>query len=301
MIASTRTTSSILIVCSLLILYVGCLSAVEDFRITHDRAKNNIGIWSLPPSLLAAITSEFKGITATYLTMEAGARLGTKIERKSDGGFIRAESDYNCQTINEIFKASLYLDPSFQQTYILAQGWLPWDCGLVQETMEILKTAKKHRPWDWQPSQFMSFNSYYFLNNNSQAGHILLDAVKNINNTPAYFTPLGTRLIQKGGETATAISLLNAILEDKNPADPEYVEINQRLEALKGVLLLEQAVHQYSKRYGGFPDNIENMLSAEILEELPNNPYNLPYCVNQNGIIFFDRPNCRDQKEPPTR
>jgi hypothetical protein len=195
--------------------------------------------------------------------------------------------------LNRIFIASQTLDPSFAQTFIVAQGWLPWEpANMVAETQEILKVADLNRPWDWQPLHDMGFNSYYFLKQHGEAGKIFLEAAKKTN-APTFLSILGARLAQKGGETETAIAIMKSMLVDKNPEEPGYADIVDRLKALEGVLAIEQAVRRYEKSLGRKPSSLEELMTSGILAALPANPYNIDYCMDTAGLIYFDNPDCR--------
>lgn len=228
-----------------------------------------------------------------YLTLEAGAQLGTELVRKPEGGFLVVKKKYDWPGIHHLFVASQTLDPSFAQTFIVAQGWLPWEpANMVAETQEILKTAAKNRPWDWQPLHTMGFNAYYFLDQPGEAGKIFFEAAK-APNAPPFLSILGARLAQKGGETAAAIALMKSMLVDKPESEPGYADIVDRLHALEGVHVIEQATQKYENKYGRKPLSIEELTSSGVLPSRPANPYNVSYCMDSEGIVYFDNPDCR--------
>jgi hypothetical protein len=241
---------------------------------------------------LLAVAGEFKGLVADYLTMEAGAQLGTHLIRKPGGGFQVVKKQYDWPSIHRLFLASQTLDPSFAQTYIVMQGTLPWEpANMVAETQDFLKTTVQNRPWDWQPLRTMGFNAYYFLNQPGEAGKIFLEAAKTPN-APSFLSILGARLAQKGGETETAIVIMKSMLVDKDSEDPGYSDMADRLHALEGVLVIEQAVKKYEMSHGRKPMSLQELTDSKILQNLPPNPYNLDYCMDSAGIIYFDKPDC---------
>ena len=286
----------LLIIAPLLFIYTASLFFIESEYNNSNYKQKNIGLWSLPPAILSSLAGEYKGITADLLTLEAGARLGTRVERNEYGEFITVPADFNCKTIYKILSASQVLDPSFEQTFIIANGWLPWDCNMVEKTINILEISAKNRPWDYLPYQLLAFNTYFFLHDYAKAGKILLNASKKLSNPPKYFAILGARLIKKGGETKTGILLLKDILRNKKKDDPDYNNIIKRLRALEGTLIIEQAIKRYHKKFNRFPDTTKELLETATLQSLPYNPYNLSYCINRKGDVFFDRPDCRKNK-----
>lgn len=278
----------------LLCCYAASYNALLQQRSqTSQTAHSRSGIWNLPPAALLALAGEFKGLMADYLTLEVGAQMGTQLARKPDGSFQVVKKEYDWPSIHRIFVASQTLDPSFAQTFIVAQGWLPWEpANMVAETQEILKTAARHRPWDWQPTHFMGFNTYYFLQQQGEAGKLFLEAAQRPN-APDFLPILGARLAQKGGETATAIVIMKSMLADKDSEEPGYADMLDRLHALEGVLVIEEAIKQYEQVVGNKPATLAELIRPDILPALPPNPYNLDYCMDAEGVIYFDKPDCR--------
>lgn len=284
-------------------VFLLCLYAASYGALLHQRSENRAarmeqsiaGVWNLPPVALGAIAGEFKGLVADYLTLEVGAQLGTQLVRVPTGGFRVVKKEYDWPSIHRIFVASQSLDPSFAQTFLLAQGWLPWDADMIPETQKILETAANNRPWDWQPLHTMGFNAYYFLEQPGKAGGFFLKAAKTPA-APTYLAILGARLAQKGGETESAIVLMKSMLVDKNETDQGYQDMLDRLHALEGSMILEEGIKLYEKRFASLPQRPEDLISSRILNELPSNPYNVRYCIDKQGVVYFDSPQCRDEK-----
>ena len=278
----------------LLGFYAAAYNALLDFRVEHATASQpSVGWGALPPNVLKMLAGEFKGLAADFMVLDIGAQLGTELVRDSRGGYRIVKKQYDWANISRLFVSSQALDPSFQQTFILAEGWLPWEPpGMLTETQEILKTAAEHRPWDWQPNHIMGFNMYYFQNRPGEAGQLFLEAAKTPY-APPFLAILGARLAQKGGQTETAIAVMKSMLAEKDTEEPGYADMQDRLHALEGVLVLERAVQQYEKAFGQKPNGLDDLTSRGILADLPVNPYNLPYCLDENGVFYFDKPQCR--------
>lgn len=283
----------------LLCLVLGCCYIASYHTLLGCRAANHAlheqtpSGWDLPPLVLQILAGEFKGLVADLILLETGARLGTELMRTPQGGYRIVKKQYDWPAIHRLFVSSQSLDPAFAQTYILAQGWLPWEpANMVQETQEILQRAALNRPWDWRPIHDMGFNEYYFRNNQGKAGALFLDAAK-IVNAPPFLAMLGARLAQRGGETLSAITILKSMIGSKNVDEPGYVDLQERLQALEGVLALERAVHSFEKVKGRRPDSLGELLDSGIIATLPQNPYKQEYCIDVEGKIYFDQPDCR--------
>ncbi len=273
-------------------LYIYSYSSILKISSESGLGENPTWITRLSPDLLSFIAGEFKGMAASYLTLDAGARIGTKVIRKNDGGYRAVKENINWNTIHKLLTLSQHLDPRFQQTFIIAQGNLPWDANMTMETNQILQTASDSRQWDWQPLHFIAFNTYYFFNNPGKAGKIMLQAGKR-QNAPSFLAILGSRLAQKGNETRSAIMLLQSIIGNKSEDDQEYINLRKRLQALEGSLVIEKGVATYHFQHNKFPENVTELVENGILPKLPPNSYNVAYCIDKDGKIYFDNPYCR--------
>jgi len=275
-----------------LLIYGVCLYQLEIDRKEVKLEEKESGIWNLPPLLLMTAAGEFKGIMASMITLEAGARTGTRVERSGDG-FESKEPEINCQSVYKMLAASQTLDPSFQQTFIIANSFLPWDCQMVNENIKFLETAKKARPNDWMPISLLAFNHYYFLDDYATAGAIYLQAAQDMENPLPYFSILGARLIKKGGQSENGAMMLKSVLAGMQPDEPGFGDIQKRLQALQATLVLEKAVFRYREKIGFWPEKPEQLLTSGILKKLPENSYDFSFCINSEGAVFFDRPDCR--------
>lgn len=284
----------------LLSFYAASYHALLNHRADQTNISQHSAGWGgLPPLVLKVLAGEFKGLVADLMVLDIGAQLGTELVRDPQGGFRTVTKEFDWDGIVRLFTNSQALDPAFQQTFVLAQGWLPWEPpGLVAATQEILQTAAKNRPWDWQPLHTIGFNTYYFLNKPGEAGKFFLEAAKTPK-APPFLAILGARLAQKGGETEAAIAVMKSMLADKKDDEPGYADMIDRLQALEGVLVLERAAAHYQQSFGHKPDSLADLVTTGILVDLPKNPYKLSYCMDSKGVIYFDNPQCRSLPAAP--
>ncbi len=273
-------------------IYYWSYSGIQAYRpVFSDEMPPVSSIQTLSPVVLKIFAGEFRGIAADFILFDLGARLGADIRRVNGGGFREVKKVHDWQVIHKLFVNCMALDPYFQQTYILAQGILPW-VGLVKETEKILQTAADHRTWDWEALRFIGFNTYYFNDDIGKAGILYLKAAQTPN-SPPFLSILGARLANKGRKTEGAIELLHEVLENKKQDDPDYGDILTRLHALEGSLVIEKAIGIYNKQLFKMPESIDELLLSGVLAGQPVNPYKMEYCIDQSGIVYFDRPDCR--------
>lgn len=226
------------------------------------------------PALLEIGAGEFKGLLADYLLLKASIFLGGRYET----------TDSDREAVYTLFRQSLALDPYFFQTCYYIQGYLPWEGKMPQKAIELLEICKQHRYWDWTPCFFIGFDYLYFLNDNLAASGYLMEASK-LPDAPLLLGMLGARLAQKGGQTETAIVFLKTMYETADNEDTKK-QIGSRIEALTGVLVLEKGIEHFKEKFGRSPNRLEELVTAGILKELPQNPYKKPYSYEDGQIGF---------------
>jgi len=268
----------ILPLCFLAFFYAVSSLAVKESR-KELGVNYSLSISPLPAELVKIFAGEFKGLAADYLLLEIGSFIGSN----------QKISSKDWRKIALAFEQALQLDPYFMQTYIYVQGNLPWGANMPKEAIKLLDISGKHRTWDWRPGHYMGFDYYYFLNDYSMASERLLEAAR-IEGAPVLLALLGGRFALKSKRTEAAIVLLQSMLEDPELDEETEREIMQRLAALRGVLLLQDAIKNYKSAYNAYPPSLEALIEQGIIFKLPQNPYADTYLYNpDDGQVFFDK------------
>ncbi len=230
----------------------------------------------MPIGMIKVLAGEFRGMVANYFVLEAASFNGSEQAANA------STEDWNA--IANLLEKSSDLDPYFKSTYRLAQSTLPWQVQKYEETFSILERSKRHRDWDWEPGFFKGFNYHFFLRDDLSASREMLEASK-VEGAPVMLATLGSRLASKAGQTRAAIEFLSALYEE---AQDEQIKatLQERIEALKGVEILQAAVDRFQKRYDRWPDTLDELVEKTILMALPNNPYQRPYSLKEGTVDF---------------
>ncbi|RLC20928.1 MAG: hypothetical protein DRH93_12735, partial [Deltaproteobacteria bacterium] len=242
-----------------------------------DVAEIHASASQLSPEVIRSLAGEFKGIMADYLLLEAATVIGAQNKLNVE--------DWNA--ISRLFKQSMALDPYFKQTYSLVQSTLPWEAKMPEKAIELLKISSLHRSWDWQPDFYIGFDYYYHFNDNLNGSKYLMEASKNPGASPLLGL-LGAHLSQKGGQTKAGIAFLRTMYENEENEDTKK-QIKQRMDALEGVLILEEAIEKFTVKFDRSPKNLDELITAEILSAIPKNPYyDAYYYDHKTGIISYN-------------
>ena len=210
--------------------------------------------------------------------------------RADDGKVDLANAAYNEETkkwewrwIHDTLNASTDLDPYFYDPYYFGEAQLTWGANMIKEANTLLDKGSKYRDWDWMLPFFIGFNHFYFLQENDKASEYLMTASKRPGGS-SMFASLATRLAYKGQRTENAILFIEQMLkEEKNESVRE--EFETRLEALKGILLLERSVIVYKDRFGIAPFSLNDLITAGIFAKLPEDPYGGEFYIALESLL----------------
>lgn len=264
----------ILIAC-MLIGYGFSHVRVDDYRadITY---KLHAAAVPIPTELIVALAGEFKGLVADYLLLEAASFNGSR------QSFQANPEDWD--SVARLLQQSNALDPYFRSTYFLAHSTLPWRAHKYDENVAILENSKKHLTWDWYPGFFLGFTYFYFLKDKLTASKELMEASK-IPGAPFSLATMASRLAAEAGQIAAAIDFLTVMYENSED-DNARNQLRDRILALHGIQIIQDAVRRFQSRYGRIPDNLDELVSSSILPALPVNPYHRPYRL-KDGRIYY--------------
>lgn len=232
------------------------------------------------PSPILKITSlEFDGLVSDFMFLQSIVFFGSILER----GKINETKEWEWRWIHDTLNASTDLDPYFYDPYYFGEAQLTWGANMIKEANTLLDKGSKYRDWDWMLPFFIGFNHFYFLQENDKASEYLMTASKRPGGS-SMFANLAIRLAYKGRRTENAIVFIEQMLkEEKNESVRKDFET--RLEALKGILLLERAVSLYKDRFGIAPFSLNDLITAGIIAQLPEDPYGGDFYIDTEGSI----------------
>ncbi len=249
---------------------------VTDYRSSMG-SSDRASAFMVSPELLEIAAGEFKGLMADYLLLKASVFLG--------GRYSTTKEDW--KAVSTLFSQSLALDPYFFQTCFYIQASLAWEAKMPEKAIELLKISSLHRSWDWQPDFYIGFDYYYHLKDNLNGSKYLMEASKKPGVYPLLGL-LGARLSQKSGQTKAGIVFLKTMYKNEENEDTKK-QIKQRMDALKGVLILEKAIENFTLAFDRSPKKLDELITAGILTAMPENPYDDTYFYDhKTGIIAYD-------------
>jgi hypothetical protein len=248
---------------------------LERSRIAKPMLKEEKIFLSEP--FLKIFSGEFKGLVADFLVINLSSYYGGIIIEKNEA--VQKEFDY----MYKVLKAASNLDPYYYDIYYFAQTIIAWDAKMPEKAIELLKVGMEKRKNDWIIPYWIGFDYYYFLNNRKMAAYYFKEAAKRpgASDLIASMTAIAA---YEGGETEMAIFFLEDIIKR---TDDEYKKAKflVRLDALKKILYLENAVKNYEKRFYKKPEHLSELVQEGIIKKIPKDPYGGEFYISEEGKI----------------
>jgi len=267
---------ALVIACSLFVAHLWLYPQVYTAKSLLDQQARVRYV--LPASFTNIASLDFKGLAADFQFLQANFFIGEKIER----GETITLKDW--AYFKRIILAVTDLDPYFFDPYYLAGGMLAWGPHLYEDAIDILKKGMKYRPNERRLPLTIGFYYFYFLNDSQKGAEYIAKAAQ-MPGAPSYYATLAARLSYYAGEHEASVILLKEMLANTRDERIRH-KYTKRLKAIEGAIFLERAVSRYQKVHEENPTKLKELVSAGIVDELPEEPYGGEWFIMEGNRIF---------------
>ena len=246
------------------------LTRVRDARPPQAR----LGFYP-PAPVIKALTADHYQFMSQIISLQCLFYFGTLVELRSQAP--------DWWRIYRAVYTSTRLDPYNMDAYYFAQAVLTWETGMTQQALELLEYGFAHRTWDWYLPFYISFDYAFFLKDYEKAGFYLAKAAE-LKPEVEWYATLAARYFYEGGSTALAL----AYLQEMIPAARNEVikkRLVTRAKAFEAVLQIEQAIAAYKQRFQTDPEDLRRLVSAGLLERIPDDPYGGKFYLDEQGRV----------------
>lgn len=183
-----------------------------------------------------------------------------------------------------------WLNPRHEDNYYLAAAHLPWN-GQLDTAQRILAAASETRPYDMLPAFFYAFNEYHFHQDALAGSHWLKVAANHSQDEKERIglEKLAARWMERGPDRHSVVKLLEATAEKSRYKALRRV-IQMRAERVRHLILLDEAVAAYKRKYGRPPDSLDVLVQSGTMEALPQDPFGQGYTIDAQGKAQFKQP-----------
>ncbi len=170
------------------------------------------------------------------------------------------------------------LDPKFAFAYQVAGVVLGVWADLPHKSVAILAKGMRHNPEVWQLPFYLGYDYYFELRDIAQAAKYFRIASE-LPGAPAYLPKLAARMTVEAGDPEAALEFLERMyqqIEDERLREGLVTRMKEVV-AERDIRFLEERVRRYKARYGKPPAKLEDLVSGEIILEIPPEPFGGSY------------------------
>lgn len=250
--------------------------ATNEFKLLP---KDGDSSFMMPAPILKIAALDFHGIVSDVLFLNSLVFVGSTQERKERPRIKPWEWKWLYYTLD----ASTALDPYFLDPYYLANAQFTWDALMIDEDNLLLEKGSKYRQWDSLLPFFIGFNYFYFLQDNLNAREWLLEASRRPD-APSLYASLAARLSYEKKRTENSIIFLEE-MSSRTEDETLKKKYEKRLNFLRQVLKVENAVETYKRKHGRKPADLHVLVQSGMLQEIPSDPYGGQLYLDFDGKV----------------
>ncbi len=241
------------------------------------------------PQLLRFSSADHKQAAGALLSVKALMYFGTLVEEANTGILIPVDYD----GLYRLLSTASALDPYNMDTYYFSQAILAWQPEYLPRVVELLKRGMEYRDWDWMLPFWAGFDSANFLKDYDAAATYYSKAAQL--SGAELFARLTSRYLYESNQTDLAISYLEAMLKGSMKSAIRQT-FERRLDSLKKMKLIEDAIAAFSLREGRGPKTLQELINRGDLSSVPEDPYGGAFYLDDLG-----KPRSSEIFNPPER
>jgi tetratricopeptide (TPR) repeat protein len=161
--------------------------------------------------------------------------------------------------------------------------------GRTDRAIELVKRGIAANPDEWRLDSDLGFLYYWRMKDYPDAAAAYFEGSKNAK-APGWMRLMAARVAEKGGSFETSRMIWSEISESTK--DPRIrkraLEQLQGLKAEEDERHLDELAETYQKRFGHYPESLNQLRDAGFLPGIPVDPAGYPYVLGHDGKTRLD-------------
>lgn len=209
------------------------------------------------PQYVERICGTFRNSVALMFYMKGAQELAYHSSKKFD-------------LLIALFRLTLYLDPKILQAAFLGGIVAPTRYRNIPKAIELLKEAEARLPNEWHIPYWIGFN-YLQISEYEKAASYYKKAAKLPNALP-FLETASVHILSRGKDLSLAIAEAERILASSK--DQDTIDLMKlRLDWLKTMQFLENVNRQFKKKFGRYPQRLQELVEKGMLSKLPQDEF----------------------------
>lgn len=186
-----------------------------------------------------------------------------------------------------------WFNPAHEDNYYIAANILPWN-GHLDAAQKVLRRAVVARTNDWQPAFYLGFHYYHFLKDPAEGARwLMIGAPRATSQQDGWsLDSLAAQWLEKGYKTATAAGMVDAMAENA-PVGAFRNYLKDRARRLHDLARLREQAAIYRERVGKPPATLDDLLTAGLINRIPEDPLGEGFSLDGEGVPVFKVPQAK--------
>jgi hypothetical protein len=247
---------------------VGTLTIIEGHRPSHLKAQE----WSYLPKgeYLRVAVLGYRQIAADMIWLEVLQHFG--LREQTTQGYLWGYHATDVLTD---------LDPNFLFAYQAGATILAVWAKRPLESVALLEKGIRHNSQAWILPFLLGYNYYFELHDPRSAGRYFRMAAM-LPGSPSYLPDLATKMSVESGDPGAALEFLQRLYQQVKD-DRTKEGLAQRMKEViveRDIHFLEEGVRRYQERFRKLPAELDDLITAGIIKEIPSDPLGGIYRLN---------------------
>lgn len=209
---------------------------------------------------------------------------------------------HRCETRSEkiarykLLDIAVTFDPHFVYAFEWGGNVFAWD-GYLDLSNLLLEKGIKHNPNAWKLYYTLGFNRFYFEKKYVLAAN-LFEKARKVSKGKFKLNRINAQLYLLANRLDLGIEYFKKMYDSADDQDMKdfYKEKINFFIVEKDIANLQESVEKFKIKYGRYPKFLEEMVTANIIEEVPTEPFGGKYVFNLNSKQVENSPLKRMKK-----
>ena len=228
--------------------------------------------------LFKVLAGEHRHLVAQYAVVKVLFYYGTLVEKFQQK--IKLTPEY--RNMYATLQTSSKLDPYNADVYYFTQAAFTWELNKITEVNALLDYGMRYRTWDYQLQFFAGFNCAYFKKDYATAAVYFKKAAE-LSGKPL-MANLSARYFSETGQHELGLRFIQYM--QSRTMDRKLLAVYEtRKQALTAALTIQNAVEEYSRRFGKRPARVPELSEKGVLATIPPDPYGGEFYLDDKGVV----------------
>lgn len=183
-------------------------------------------------------------------------------------------------------RLSAQLDPNLSYAYIVGGIIAPRGSQELRRATIFMRQGMEKLPDDWRIPFWVGFN-YLQLGDNLKAAEYYRQA-STLPGAPNYLKSMTARYYYEAGKSDIGVIYLESIRNSVKDTRT-LKNIDLKIAWLQNIVFLEEKVKVFHDTLGRWPDGLDELLTAGLIDKIPPDPFGKGYGMDKNQAKYPGR------------